>query len=88
MTVTLHLKPEIEAGLVARAQATGKTVEEYLLSVIEGSVLLTEQRKLSSEERANFFETWSASHPATPVLSDYAVSREGIYGDSFRPRVI
>ncbi|MGO9272424.1 MAG: hypothetical protein ACLQOO_19710 [Terriglobia bacterium] len=31
MTVTLHLKPEVEAGLLARAQASGMTVEEYLL---------------------------------------------------------
>lgn len=31
MTVTLNLKPEVEAGLFAQAQAGGITVEEYLL---------------------------------------------------------
>jgi hypothetical protein len=79
MTVTLNLKPELEAGLVARAEASGMTVEEYLLSVVEGAVLPTMQKALSAEERAAAFEAWSAGHRPTPVLSDYAVSRDGIY---------
>jgi hypothetical protein len=29
MTVTLNLKPEVEAGLLAQAQANGITLEEY-----------------------------------------------------------
>jgi hypothetical protein len=39
MTVTLNLKPELEAGIVAQSQASGMTVEAYLLSVVEGAVL-------------------------------------------------
>ena len=35
MTVTLHLKPKVEAGLLARAQASGVALEEYLLSLAE-----------------------------------------------------
>jgi hypothetical protein len=35
MTVTLHLKPEVGAGLLARAQAGGIALEEYLLSLAE-----------------------------------------------------
>ena len=79
MTVTLNLKPELEAGLAARAQASGMTVEEYLLSVVEGAVLPAMHKALSAEERAAAFEAWSASHRPTPVLSNYAVSRDGIY---------
>jgi hypothetical protein len=79
MTVTLNLKPEIEAGLVAQAQASGMTVEEYLLSVVEGAVLPATQKSLSAEERAIAFEAWSASHRPTPPLSDYAVSRDSMY---------
>ncbi len=79
MTVTLNLKPELEAGLVAQAQASGMTVEEYLLSVVEGAVLPAMQKALSAEERAAAFEAWSASHRTTPPLSDYAVSRNGMY---------
>jgi len=35
VTVTLNLKPELEAGLLAQAQATGLTLEEYLQQLVE-----------------------------------------------------
>ena len=79
MTVTLNLKPEVEAGLVAQAQFSGMTVEEYLLSMVEGVVLPAAPSTLSPEQRAAAFEEWSASHRATPLLSDDAVSREAMY---------
>lgn len=78
MTVTLNLKPELEAGLLAQAQANGVTVEEYLLSVVEGAVFPVMQKTLPAEERAAAFEAWSAGHRPTTPLSDYAVSRNGI----------
>jgi hypothetical protein len=79
MTVTLNFKPEIEAGLMAQARASGMTVEEYLLSMVEGVVLPATRITLSPERRAAAFEAWSANHRATPPLSDYAVSREAMY---------
>ena len=79
MTVTLHLAPEVEAGLVAQAQASRMTVEQYLLFVVESAVLNPAQTGVSAEERAAAFEAWSAAHRSTPPLSDHAVSREGIY---------
>jgi hypothetical protein len=81
MTVTLHLKPEVEAGLLAHAQASGLTVEAFLLSVVEGAVLPVTQETKSSEERAAAFEAWSFGHRMTRPLSDHAVSRDGIYED-------
>jgi len=41
VTVTLNLKPELEAGLLAQAQATGLTLEDYLQQLVE--------RELSAE---------------------------------------
>jgi hypothetical protein len=79
MTVTLSFKPEIEAGLLAQARTSGMTVEEYLLSMVEGVVLPGTESALSPEQRAAAFEAWSANHRATPPLSDYAVSREAMY---------
>ena len=38
MTVTLNLKPELEAGLLAQAQATGLTLEDYLQQLVEREV--------------------------------------------------
>ena len=80
MTVTLHLKPEVEAGLLAQAQASGLTLEEYLLSMIQGTVIeRATETPLSPEQRAAAFETWSAGHRLSEPLSDYAVSRESMY---------
>jgi hypothetical protein len=39
MTVTLHLKPEVEAGLTAHAQASGMVLEDYLLTLVEVAAL-------------------------------------------------
>jgi predicted transcriptional regulator len=41
--------------------------------------IVSERQTLSPEERAVAFEAWSAGHRSTPPLSDYAVSRDGVY---------
>ena len=41
MTVTLHLRPEIEASLLARAHASGMLLEAYLLSLAEEAAVQT-----------------------------------------------
>jgi len=48
MTVTLNLKPEVEAGLLARAQASGMALEEYLLSLVEGAAAQATDRVTTS----------------------------------------
>jgi hypothetical protein len=76
MTVPLNLSPEFEAALRAQAKASGMTV----LSVVEGAVLSTPQQALSADQRAAAYEAWANGHRSnTPLLSDYAVSRESIY---------
>ena len=64
MTVTLHLKPEVEAGLLAHAQASGLTVEAFLLSVVEGGV---------------FPATQKTAYRFTPPLPETVVSRDAQY---------
>jgi hypothetical protein len=81
MTVTLDLKPETETGLLALAQASGMSLEAYLLTLVERAVPSISPNMLSPEEDAEAFLAWSASHPPTPLLSDYAVSRESMYED-------
>jgi len=39
VTVTLNLRPEIEAGLLARANASGMPLQEYLLFLAEEAAL-------------------------------------------------
>jgi hypothetical protein len=84
VTVTLNLRPEVEAGLLAQAKVTGLSVEEYLRSVVEGVVLPMTSGKMSPDERAAAFQAWSANHLATPPLSDDAISRESMYEDRDR----
>ena len=79
MTVTLTLKPDVEAGLLAQAQVAGMTVEQYLLLILERTLLPAARNTQSPEQRAAAFEAWSASHRVTPPLSDHAVSREAMY---------
>jgi hypothetical protein len=49
MTVTLHLKPEVEAVLLARAAASGMALEEYLLSLAEEAALRTPSTGASTQ---------------------------------------
>jgi hypothetical protein len=39
VTVTLHLRPEIEASLLARAHARGMPLEAYVLSLAESAAV-------------------------------------------------
>jgi hypothetical protein len=49
MTVTLHLTPEIEAGLLAQAQESGMVLEDYLLTLMEKAALPSRSAKASAE---------------------------------------
>jgi hypothetical protein len=49
MTVTLNLKPEVEAGLSAHAQATGMTLEDYLQHLVEKELSADAIEGVSSE---------------------------------------
>ena len=79
MTITLKLKPDVEAGLQSQAQARGMSLEEYLLAMVEEAALVKTQEARSAEARAAAYEAWSAGHRATTLLSDFAVSRDSIY---------
>jgi hypothetical protein len=46
VTVTLDLKPEVEAGLLAQAEASGMSLEEYLLSVVEEAAILSKPESI------------------------------------------
>jgi hypothetical protein len=39
MTITLNLKPEVEAGLLVQAQARGVNLEDYLVTLVEALAL-------------------------------------------------
>jgi hypothetical protein len=79
MTVTLELKPEVEAGLVALARANGVPLDAYLRSLLEQLAAPTTGTAMSPEQKAAAFEQWAESFPPTPALSNEAVSRDAMY---------
>ena len=87
MTVTIKLPPEIEAGLLAQAQAQGLDVSDYIENLVRGQVMGRASSvslpayELSPEEWIREFKAWAHSHDADnfSILSDEAISRESMY---------
>jgi hypothetical protein len=87
ITVTIELPPEIEAGIMAQAEAEGLPVSEYLRNLVKGQVSarIGERKafEIPPEGWVRQFKAWVASHAEDdlPVLSDEALSREFIYSE-------
>jgi hypothetical protein len=87
MTVTIKLPRDIEAGLLAQAQAQGLDVSDYIENLVRGQIMARAggitppADELSPEEWMREFKAWAHSHDADdlPVLSDEAISRESMY---------
>lgn len=92
MTVTIELPPDIEAGLLAQAQAEGLDVAEYVrdlvrkqLATANPTTYLRPPYERSHDEWLREFDDWVNSHAGNPVvLPDEAMERESIYGDHGR----
>ncbi len=80
MAITLELPPEEEQSLRRRAEMAGQDVTDYLLNRV--GLRLVPPPPLSEEEWERLAEeAMDLIDSSVPPLSDYAVSREGIYGD-------
>ncbi len=79
MAITLEIPPEQERVLRQKAEMAGQDVTTYLLRQLDWT---EKPPPLSDEEWERLAdEAADLIHPSVPPLSDYAVSREGIYGD-------
>jgi len=82
MPLTLQLKPEVEARLLARAAKQGISVEVMVENVIEKFIVgsLDTGSAISPQEKAAAFVAWARSHTLkAPPLPDEAISRESLY---------
>ncbi len=52
MTVTIELPPEIEAGLIAQAQAEGLGVADYLQNLVRKEIAASAREKVESSQPA------------------------------------
>ena len=79
MTLTIQLKPEVEASLAAQARARGVSVAEYVGSLLEQFTPSGQQ--MNPEQRVTALHEWAKRFPQNaPPLSGEAVSRESLYG--------
>ena len=86
MTITLELKPEIENRVAEKAKLLGKTVENYLVEVIEEKVNGGVEEKPFYETATD--EEWEAALDSLAIYSDeipetWDDSRESIYRLTF-----
>ncbi|HEY3781550.1 MAG TPA: hypothetical protein VGL56_10730 [Fimbriimonadaceae bacterium] len=80
MTVRIELPAEIEASLVAQAQAHGMGLPEYVETVLREQVTpLNRAASLTLAERAAAWLEGTRDIPRTRPLSDEAISRESLY---------
>jgi len=81
MTVTIELPPEIEAGLLAQAEARGLPLPQYVQHLLREQFPAGAGAPSSPNERGAAWRESVRGLPHTPPLSDEAISRENIYGD-------
>ncbi len=86
MTITLDLKPEVEAGLKAQAQAAGLSLAQFLSRELEAIAPAApaqspETPTAGSDQWEKEFDEWLDSFPQHPVLSEETFRRENWYPD-------
>jgi hypothetical protein len=82
MTLTLEIPPETAASQIARAQADGLPLDQFLrdLLVRVAAEPFPDERPLTGKEKAVAFRAWASSSPrGLPVLSLEDISRERMY---------
>jgi hypothetical protein len=79
MTVTIELRPDIEARLADLAAKQGVSLAQYVRRLLEERVPGRPSSPLSPAERAAAWRESVTGLPHTAPLSDEAVSRESIY---------
>jgi hypothetical protein len=79
MTLTIDLKPEIEASLSALAAAQGVGLAKLVEELLESQLPKAPIASRSAAERAAAWRAPVPGRPTRPALSDEAIRRETIY---------
>ncbi|MBL8293813.1 MAG: hypothetical protein JNN08_18360 [Bryobacterales bacterium] len=90
MTLTIEISDELEAVLQAKAREQGLTTDRLVHDVLAqalapalevGGERPSALTRTDGEQKARAFVQWAKGHRETPLLSDEAVSRAGMYPD-------
>jgi len=81
MTITVEINPEIEARLIAGAQARGVPVEEYAESLLRDAIASHSepQGKLAVEELHAMLDAIAEGSEKLPKLPTSAFTRDSFY---------
>ena len=83
MTVSVDIKPELEAQFAARASSVGQSLEDFLRCLLEREASVAETNgssRLIGAQKARAFRAWAKSFPPDlPTLSLESISRENMY---------
>lgn len=78
MTIELDLSPDVEATLLAQAEANGVSLETYISQVLRQKSRASSKTVTGPEERARAFERWARNHPRGAALPPEALRRESL----------
>ena len=82
MTITVDIRPEVQAELARQAAAHGRAVEAYAASLLEGAIRLPSGAdRLSQDRLENTLREMAEFSYKVPVLPDEAFTRESLYRD-------
>ena len=86
MAITLELKPEVEAELMAQAQAAGLSLVQFLSRELEAIVPVAQTHVPAllpdgTDQWEKDVDEWLDSFPQNPVLHEEAFQRENWYPD-------
>ena len=82
MTITVDIKPEVQAELERRAALMERDPATYAASLIESALYIPDDAgKLTPEGLKEFFRVMSQYSHEIPSLPDEAFTRESIYQD-------
>lgn len=79
MTITLELKPEVEANLVAQARVKGVSLARYIQGLIEQLSEPFVAQTTPPQDREAAFEEWADSFNVPNGVSEEAFHRENWY---------
>jgi hypothetical protein len=80
VTITVDIRPEVQAELARQAAAQGRAVEAYAASLLEEAVHLPASR-LNQDRLENTLREMAQFSHKIPALPDEAFTRESLYRD-------
>ena len=82
MTITVDIRPEVQAELARQAAAHGRAIEAYAASLLEEAVHLPAgASRLNQDRLENTLREMAQFSQKIPALPDEAFTRESLYRD-------